>query len=787
MTTATDAAGAAHLDGLQAGRECLESALACLGRGWCPLVVCPPDHVGVGKAHSRACKSPGKAPLVKWLDFQERLPTEAEVRGWWKHWPNANVGCVLGPVSGMARVDVDGPGGEARLREISGGDLLDTLEFTSGRENGGRGLLYAIPAGVELRTAKEARGDKQELRFQAAGAQTVLPPSRHPSGSRYAWKTGHAPGELALAPAPPWLLEQLRPAGRGKSRQPLADGEVIGQGGRNDALLSLAGSMRRRGMSEDAIAAALLVENEARCRPPLPEEEVQAIARSVTRYKPAAEERNGHAEPGGGDGSPPPEGKPAPPGGDKPARVVEAIDDPHRLARLFVHERCKDGGRLVLRSWREEWHRWDGSAYRVLAEKELRAGLTQSAKAEMDRANLIAQKLAEKEDKPVPAARKVTGRLIADVAHALVSLTILPSRADAPAWLDGEGPFPAPEILACRNGLVHLPSLVAGKDHLLPPTPRFFSGNCLDYDFDLGAPPAAGWLEFLGKLWPDDAESIATLQEWLGYLLTPDTRQQKILLLVGPKRSGKGTIARVLTALLGRENVAGPTLSSLGTNFGLWPLLGKSAAVVSDARLSGRTDSATVTERLLSISGEDSLTIDRKHLPPVTTKLAARFTILTNELPRLGDTSGALAGRMIVLRLVESWYGREDTRLTDRLLGELPGILLWAIAGWQRFGGRGHFVQPASGKDLLSELEDITSPVGAFVRECCEVGPGLRVAFDTLFMAWRSWCESHGRREPGLREIFGRDLLAAAPSIRKVRPREGEERYRGYEGIGMRT
>src|SRR5262249_35853944 len=151
--------------------------------------------------------------------------------------------------------------------------------------------------------------------------------------------------------------------------------------------------------------------------------------------------------------------------------------------------------------------------------------------------------------------------------------------------------------------------------------PRFFSPNCLEFDFNPHAPAPTAWLSFLAALWPDDSQSIATLQEWAGHLLTPDTRQQKILLLVGPKRSGKGTIARVIRALVGQENVAGPTLSSLSTQFGLWPLLGKTVAMIQDARLSGRSDTAAIAERLLSVSGEDAVTIDRKNLSPVTAKL----------------------------------------------------------------------------------------------------------------------------------------------------------------------
>ena len=66
-------------------------------------------------------------------------------------------------------------------------------------------------------------------------------------------------------------------------------------------------------------------------------------------------------------------------------------------------------------------------------------------------------------------------------------------------------------------------------------------------------------------------------------------------------------IARVLAALIGRKNVAGPTLNSLGGEFGLAPLIGKTLAVISDARFAGK-DASVVVERLLSISGEDALT-----------------------------------------------------------------------------------------------------------------------------------------------------------------------------------
>ena len=102
----------------------------------------------------------------------------------------------------------------------------------------------------------------------------------HRSGRRYEWIV--APWETELADPPPWLLGLIdRPQ---PAKVPTADGERIPQGARNMTLTSLAGTMRGKGMSEEAILAALQVHNEERCNTPLNAEEVQRIASSVARY-----------------------------------------------------------------------------------------------------------------------------------------------------------------------------------------------------------------------------------------------------------------------------------------------------------------------------------------------------------------------------------------------------------------------------------------------------------------------------------------------------------------------
>jgi putative DNA primase/helicase len=374
---------------------------------------------------------------------------------------------------------------------------------------------------------------------------------------------------------------------------------------------------------------------------------------------------------------------------------------------------------------------------------------------------------------------------IGDVLEALAAVAHTAEWIDTPSWLPSVrgGPhfqsnYRATEIVACGNGLLHV-----GSRELLRLSPLFFNRVAVSFAYDPGAPEPTRWLAFLNQLWLDDQESIDALQEFFGYVLSGRTDLHKILLLIGPTRSGKGTIARVVSALLGKGNVAGPTLASLGTNFGLSPLLGKPLAVVSDARLAGG-NVHQVVERLLSISGEDLLTVDRKFREPWNGKLPSRFLILSNELPRFGDASGAIANRFVVLAMHESFLGRENTSLTEELTAELTGILSWSLGGLDRLNRQGKFTEPKSSTDSMLALQDLVSPVAAYVRDNCEVGIGYEIPVADLFADWRSWCEDNGHKA-GSAQTFGRDLRAVVPHLRVIRPRDGEDqRQRRY--IGMR-
>lgn len=370
------------------------------------------------------------------------------------------------------------------------------------------------------------------------------------------------------------------------------------------------------------------------------------------------------------------------------------------------------------------------------------------------------------------------------VNHVLDALRAVSHRPrdsfNPPCWLDGEGP-PAHELVACRNGLLHLPS-----GELLEHTPRFFTRNALAFDYDAAALAPARWLAFLETLWPEEPEAIALLQEVFGYVLIPDTSQQKIFLMVGPTRSGKGTIARVLTELVGPPNICAPSLSDFGETFGLESLLGKQLAILSDVRLDGKANHAAIAESLLRISGEDTVTVKRKHRTAWDGRLAVRFLLLSNLMPRFSDASPALANRFVPLLMDQSFLGKEDPDLTGKLLAELPGILNWAVEGWRRLHERGRFALPPSSREAIQQLIELAAPVATFLREECELDVEAEVPKTELFERWKDWCIRNGSL-PGALNSFSAQLYGATSArVRSKKSRRGDERLMVFAGLRLK-
>ena len=342
--------------------------------------------------------------------------------------------------------------------------------------------------------------------------------------------------------------------------------------------------------------------------------------------------------------------------------IIIAPGSPLTTAREFRDRIYGDERHPRLLRHRGTFFRWVVLEWIEIGEEELRAEIYEFLEG--------CHRFKEKDLVPV----EPNIRLVSEVFAALKATTIIDDKIDPPAWLcEGRKESPR-EIVAFKNGLLHLPTRA-----LIPPTPEFFCLGALDIDWNLNAPKPERWFAFLAQLWPDDQESINTLQKLFGYLLTDDTTLQIAVMIIGPTRSGKGTIGRVLGAVVGTRNTVSPSLSSLGSHFGRASLIGKRMALIGDAKVGRDTDPVAIAEHILGISGEDAVTIPRKNQADWTGQLHLKFVVLCTEVPRMTDDSAGIAYRFVILQLTTSFLGREDTHLAEKLLSELPGIAVWAV------------------------------------------------------------------------------------------------------------
>lgn len=767
----------------------LDTTLDLLARGYWPIPITAADDPGT--------PSPGKAPIGReW--GRVKHTTESIWEAFDRYKPlQAGVGLKLGPESGLIDIDIDDPEAAApALSRIFGeAGPPATMSWTSPRgrhwafrwddriKKYGKAIVKGHPSypGIEIRFGWSTDGKQY---------QSVCPPSIGTDGRAREWVGTADAAELPDAffadldrhllavPTPGvrpfavsgslhiWTAEERACAYLTK-----CEPAISGKRGHDKAFKAACKVGPGFGLDPEVTLRIMRDVYNPTCQPPWSESELrhkvdEAFKVETRRGWMLGDVRkvNGHtryADAGGAD-----------------VCVSELPDDPHRLANAYMSVQRHDGHPTLL-YWLEEWYRWDGRCWHVETVAEVRADLVKFIKADLDTIALTMGR----------DVWKITTGMVANVMQALSSVAMLTSRdcPRQPAWLaDDVKGLPDPdEILQVSNGLMSMSAIANGKDGFMELTPQYFSSYVLNTVFDPRSPRPVRWLSFLDSLWPDDPESIGALQEWFGYLLTPDTSQQKLLMIVGPPRSGKGTIGRVIGSLVGEKGLASPTLSSLASNFGVAPLIGKTVAIFPDARLSGRLDSQVIVERLLSISGEDMQTIDRKHLSSWTGRLTTRFVVLSNELPRLGDSSGAINARTIVLRLTRSFIGEEDTTLYRDLRAELPSLLLWSIAGWARLKHRGHFLQPASGRELLDEMRELSSPISLFIEERCVIGAFHDVRVKDLYSTWREWCQERGRDHPGDEQGFGRSLRAALPHLEMRRVSQGGTRVREYIGIGL--
>lgn len=232
------------------------------------------------------------------------------------------------------------------------------------------------------------------------------------------------------------------------------------------------------------------------------------------------------------------------------------------------------------------------------------------------------------------------------------------------------------------------------------------------------------------------------------------------MIWAGLPRAGKGTIWSVLSGIIGEEASGGFSLFQLAYQFGLYPLIGKLVAFCGEAELKGVDKRGLILERIKGISGEDTFHIEYKQVSSfLDMVLPTRLIIACNELPCFYEASGALSSRLLLLQFNQSFVGREDFTLKDKLRAELSGINNWALRGLARLRTNKQFTIPANTQEAISGYMEDNSPTLAFIKDCLIVENRLTIAYGNGVMrsnkaltitkgaidkAYSEWCKEEG-------------------------------------------
>jgi putative DNA primase/helicase len=269
-----------------------------------------------------------------------------------------------------------------------------------------------------------------------------------------------------------------------------------------------------------------------------------------------------------------------------------------------------------------------------------------------------------------------------------------------------------------KNGVVVLASKavdpLTGKE--LKHNPRHYAKNKLNFDYDPSA-SCEKWLDFLAQVFRDDQDKdkkIMLLQEYTGLSLTPITRYQKMLWLIGAGSNGKGVIFDIIRDLIGSENCSALPLADFKQRFGLEQLEHKLANLDPEMSVSA----VLADSKIKSVVGGDVISLERKMESKFQVRLFAKLWAAANSLPITRDTSHGFFRRVLILTFNRVFSEDEqDKNLTDELRKELPGIFNWSLEGLHRLLKNNQFTIPESAFQELDEYKANSNDVERFKRE----------------------------------------------------------------------
>lgn len=716
----------------------MDAALAYAERGW-KVFPLQPD---------------AKEPYPGSRGFQDASSDPDQIREWWTAAPDSNIGLATGRGSGLYVIDID-EGVTSSGRPKTGEQTWEALEAQYGETpvtdaaatpNGGRHLLFQFPEDVDTLPSTVGRlGPDVDTRGD--GGYIILSPSTV-DGRQYQWLMDVGPG-----PLPTWVISRvmrLTPeAWAGEVTWTRSDDEmskyvrsVVER--EVESLSQAPEGTRNDHLNRSAFALATMGAHGA-----ITEEHARAALAD-------AAEANGHL--GYADGM---------------KTFLKTFASGWRAGLEKPREpwppKPQSGGTLLDRGESvqhpppDQWFGPDG-----LQAYDAAAYVFKMGPLAMDRGE---EWWGYEHGVWRHRKNEVQNRVVAMLRNRFRNshLTNIQAviRSKVPTI-----PFePIPEFINCLSG--HLDWRTG---ELRPHSPDALSTVQLPWEWDPEATCPVFDKYLSDTLAPD---IIPMVWEMIGYMMYSGNPLQVAFLLHGKGQNGKGTLIRVLKALLGEENITAASLTALSSGrFAVAELAGKIANLAGDIDATYQESTA----QFKAITGEDVMYAERKFGHPFTFTSYAVPVFSANKIPGSADTSEGYRRRWVIIPFSRHFSDKEkDIHLTAKLLGEIQGIAAHGVMSLRTLMEREGFQYGETALRAQDDFARAIDVVREWAEDACDKDVDAWATRSSLYASFKAWCQVNGLQKPMKAGTFYERLEQAG-----YRPASRGNQGRGYYGLYVR-
>ena len=683
---------------------------------------------------------------------------KSKIERWWNQNPRYNIGIATGNKSnGLVVIDLDvdknkGIDGYEVLRDWQNkhGELPETWQSITGR--GGYHYFYK-----DTITHSNKVGLYEGVDIRGEGGYIVAPPSVHPNGNTYEWE--QEPKEYEIAQVDDIVNdffkgEKQRIDSEHKTNFKVP--ELIPEGKRVDTIVRLIASLRTKGLDDDAIKAAVRVENEKRCNPPLKEKELEkavfpALKRDWQVNSPYYNNFNAMNE-----------------NDNKYVNeVLKKLNELNAVERFPMNDRgSADLFATIFKNvsrynpTKKDWMYYDKTRW--------------TADTEGMRAKRNAKMLAD-----VLVRYSVTASLPDDKRQSYIKYAagmmnyrnrnVMITDAKDLNFFENTELDKDDFLINCRNCVLDLsedqPKVLEHNADLL------LSKIC-----NASYNPAATctlWEKTVNEIMQGDTAKIKYLQKMSGRFLTGDTSEEEFYIFFGATtRNGKSTITEILLYLLGDyATTISPESLAIKANKDsrtaspdIAKLAGTRLVVASEPPRRMLFDSSLVK----TLTGRDAVSARFLHENEFQFKPKFKLILNSNYLPVISDKTVFSSNRVKVVPFERHFTEKEQNKhLKEQLQQEIDGILNWCIQGLSLYRKEG--LEPPTAVQIAThEYSEDSDKIGKFISECLEKSDENLAAKD-VYEKYSQWCNDCGLGVDGrtsfYEELKTKNLLSKTGTV----------------------